>query len=131
MYSTIKEYFDKKYGKEYIQSIDKLSNSQSEKAMVKGDFWAYSLDAIFQQERILKNLHSVDAVIPYDDKLVLIEFKSGFEDRINKTSFSYEQYRKDIICDAQKKECEKLVNFSQEYYELRYKNRKLEKSELL
>lgn len=131
MYDTIKEYFDAEYGKEYTKKVAELSKSQDGKSLVTGDFSAYSFDDIFKKYKNSQKLHSIDAVVPYDDKIILIEFKSGFEDKINKETFDKKTYEKNKFCDKQNLECENLVNFLNDYYHLFYKKRMSEKQELI
>ena len=69
---------------------------------MSADFLAYSFDDIFKNDKKTQKLHPVDAVVPYEDKLILIEFKSGFEDKVNKNTFKKSFYTiyhiRKVIC---------------------------------
>ena len=131
MYNTIKEYFDTEYGTNYQKKVEELSKSQDGKSLVSGDFLAYSFDDIFKKDKKTQKLHSVDAVVPYEDKLVLIEFKSGFEDKVNKNTFKKSQHEENKLCDKDNKDCKKLIDFLSYYYKLLYEKRKSQKLELV
>ena len=131
MYNTIKEYFDAKYGNNYKKEVTELSKSQEGKSLVSADFLAYSFDDIFKNDKKTQKLHPVDAVVPYEDKLILIEFKSGFEDKVNKNTFKKSLYEESKHCDKDKKDCQKLIAFLSDYYQLFYEKRKSQKHELI
>ncbi len=131
MYETIKDFFEDVYGKNYIKKFKELSKAEDGNVLVCSDNQAYSFDDIVKNSTFNKGLRSVDAIIPYESKIVLIEFKTGFEDKIDKTTFSIDKLKEMVFCEENEKTCGKLSDFTSEYFKQFGDLRKAQKNELI
>lgn len=102
----IKAYADIKWS-EYLETVSQISmNKNSNKSLVSNEFKLYNFDSICEN---LFHIHtstiptSVDGVLITSNAVELIEFKSGFKQRITKKNFNKEKgtcpYSKDICKD--------------------------------
>lgn len=106
---------------QYIDTVKAISSSSSEDPLVDSTEKLYNFDEIcstlFNQSC---KPSSADGVLLQNNILYLIEFKSGFKDKISKYNFNKE-----------KAICTKTNEFCEEYWQIFFQKRELEKSELI
>lgn len=99
-------------------AIEESLDVQTLHSLVKNSKKAYNFDKIKELYiQDAKRLCSVDALFFLGKKLYLIEFKSGFADKINAESYKYTFFEEDSICKSTQSICEQLkaeniVNFN-------------------
>ena len=106
---------------QYIDTVKAISSSSNASPLVDSTEKLYNFDDIcstlFNQSC---KPSSADGVLLQNNILYLIEFKSGFKDKISKYNFNKE-----------KAKCPKINDFCEDYWQIFFQKRELEKSELI
>lgn len=90
--SELEEYFNRKWNtKSFRGTVTKLSKPDKGKSLVKSKFEMYNFDAIVRFESNPEQPSSVDGIYFLNGNLHLVEFKTGFYQKIRKGRFDFDE----------------------------------------
>lgn len=116
----INDVFLSKFDKDiYKETYDIISNK-----LINNKELGFDYDTIVSSNSKLK---SSDSIIVKDNKVIFIEFKQGFKDKIGINTFTKDQFKK---CKLGK-DCVELQEAIEDGYNAFFKKRELEKYELI
>lgn len=90
--NELEEYFNQQWNtKSFRGTVTKLSKSDKGKSLVKSKFEMYNFDAIVRFESNPVQPSSVDGIYFLNGNLHLVEFKTGFYQKIRKGRFDFDE----------------------------------------
>ena len=116
------------YKIEYKEA-SKYKDNGKEYYLVDDTEKTYWFDKIVEDKLGNKKGYTVDAISVLKNNVVLIEFKTGFQDKIN--LITYNENESATICDPLKEHCSKLASYYYQYFDQFFKKRSALKNELL
>lgn len=129
---SVEDIFKEKF-KDYIISYKQASKykgkDDNEVYLVSAEETTYWFDKIVEDKWGAKRGYSVDAISALKNNIILIEFKTGFQDNINLSN--YRQKPTSTTCVQTKKHCSSLGCYYYQYYDEFFKKRSALKNELL
>ncbi len=117
--------------KEGFNIISSYTEGQEKKCFVDNEEKVYNFDEIVKSVLCENKGYSVDAVQFLKERIVLIEFKTGFKDKLDLREFIFNDETNCIKNPRDLEHCERLGEYFFSYYDKHFEKRMKEKEYLI